>query len=266
MRPPVPPGYRAPWSASQTGTHHRGSAAPIGGSARVLPGTVFITYCDGSSQCSAWLPWDDSWDERQSYPCAMCAFCASACGIRAGRTLLASPRSSFSPPVRAEGATCALGDRARGRARRAVASESGVPGIKALMIREAASSSWALDPPGPGSAALAIGEHLPHAIGPLLYPVAGSDAQTRTPIKGSKQESHSESQREPASGDSQPHPATIWAVQVPSQPFGTTSSDARKVTGGQGVAGSNPAVPTGSRGFFECIYISREPAEEPISL
>ena len=31
---------------------------------------------------------------------------------------------------------------------------------------------------------------------------------------------------------------------MPSEPYAATSSDAREVTGGQGVAGSNPAVPT----------------------
>src|SRR5215472_389192 len=35
------------------------------------------------------MPWDDSWDEYRPYPCAMCAFRASECDIRAGRTLLA---------------------------------------------------------------------------------------------------------------------------------------------------------------------------------
>ena len=34
-----------------------------------------------------------------------------------------------------------------------------------------------------------------------------------------------------------------------SEPSPATSSDVREVTGGQGVAGSNPAVPTGSRVF-----------------
>src|SRR5205823_5577333 len=38
------------------------------------------------------------------------------------------------------------------------------------------------------------------------------------------------------------------------------------IPGGQGVAGSNPAVPTGSLVFSKCIYISREPVKEPISL
>ena len=39
--------------------------------------------------------------------------------------------------------------------------------------------------------------------------------------------------------------------------LGTTSSDARRVTRGQGVAGSNPAVPTGNR-IFSNIFISLE--------
>jgi hypothetical protein len=58
------------------------------------PRTVSVTYCDGSSG-PPWDAWDDSWDEYRPYPCAMCAFRASACGIRAGRTLLAPQRSSF---------------------------------------------------------------------------------------------------------------------------------------------------------------------------
>src|SRR5215470_4009331 len=37
MQPPVQPGYRSPGSGSQTGTHHRGSVAPIGGYSRGLP-------------------------------------------------------------------------------------------------------------------------------------------------------------------------------------------------------------------------------------
>jgi hypothetical protein len=71
----------------------------IGGSARVLPGrSPSLTVTDPRARPG--MPWDDSWDEYRPYPCAMCAFRASACGIRAGRTLLAPQRSSFNPWVR----------------------------------------------------------------------------------------------------------------------------------------------------------------------
>jgi hypothetical protein len=47
----------------------------------------------------AWIPWDDSWDERRPYPCAMRAFCASACGICAGRT----PGAAGQPTLKSVG-------------------------------------------------------------------------------------------------------------------------------------------------------------------
>jgi hypothetical protein len=75
--------------------------------------------------------------------------------------------------------------------------------------------------------------------------------------------SHSKSQRRPVSGDTQLPQATVEAGQVPGEPSPATPSDARKGTGGQGVAGSNPAVPTGSQAFSENIYVSLEPAKEP---
>src|SRR5262245_14600696 len=56
--------------------------------------------------------------------------------------------------------------------------------------------------------------------------------------------SHSKSQRGQVSGDTQLRQATVEAGQVPSEPSPATPRDAREVTGGQGVAGSNPAVPT----------------------
>ena len=77
--------------------------------------------------------------------------------------------------------------------------------------------------------------------------------------------SHSKSQRGQTSGDTQLRQATVEAGQVPNEPHRATPSDAREVTGGQGVAGSNPAVPTGSGVFFEIICASREPAKEPSS-
>ena len=45
-----------------------------------------------------------------------------------------------------------------------------------------------------------------------------------------------------------------------------TGLDPLSVPGGQGVAGSNPAVPTGSRIFSNVFMSYREPAKEPISL
>jgi hypothetical protein len=60
----------------------------------------------------------------------------------------------------------------------------------------------------------------------------------------SPRKSHSKSQREAVSGDKGRHSATVGAGQVLSEPSPATPGDAREVTGGQGVAGSNPAVPT----------------------
>ena len=42
-----------------------------------------------------------------------------------------------------------------------------------------------------------------------------------------------------------------------------TSSDARELTGGQGVAGSNPAVPTGRRPVGKSLAAHQEPNQEP---
>ena len=58
--------------------------------------------------------------------------------------------------------------------------------------------------------------------------------------------SHSKSQRRPVSGDTQLRQATVEAGHVPTERYRATPCDAREVTGGQGVADSNPAVPTGS--------------------
>src|SRR5215472_7942564 len=71
----------------------------------------------------------------------------------------------------------------------------------------------------------------------LCCPVGGRPASPR--------KSHSKSQRGQTSGDTQLRQATVEAGQVPGEPSPATSSDTREVTGGQGVAGSNPAVPTG---------------------
>src|SRR5262245_29961373 len=46
------------------------------------------------------MPWDVSWDEYRQHLRAMCAFCASTCGIRAGRTPGAAERRIFIPPVK----------------------------------------------------------------------------------------------------------------------------------------------------------------------
>src|SRR6516165_6288770 len=61
----------------------------------------------------------------------------------------------------------------------------------------------------------------------------------------SPRKSQSKSQHRPTSGDAQRRQATVKPGRVPTERHRATSSDARNVTGGQGVAGSNPAVPTG---------------------
>ena len=65
--------------------------------------------------------------------------------------------------------------------------------------------------------------------------------------------SQSKSQRGQVSGDTQLRQATVKPGQVPTERHWATPSDARNVTGGQGVAGSNPAVPTGNRSFSNII-------------
>ena|SRR5436190_11425439 len=74
------------------------TATRIGGYARVLPGqppSLAVTDPAGPG----WMPWDDSWDERRPYPCAMCAFRAPACDICAGRTPGAAKQPTFNPWV-----------------------------------------------------------------------------------------------------------------------------------------------------------------------
>jgi hypothetical protein len=56
--------------------------------------------------------------------------------------------------------------------------------------------------------------------------------------------SQTKSQHRPTSGDTQRRQATVEPGQVPTERHLATPSDDRKVTGGQGVASSNPAVPT----------------------
>src|SRR5262245_1115671 len=69
----------------------------------------------------------------------------------------------------------------------------------------------------------------------------------------SPRKSQTKSQRRPTSGDTQLRQATVKPGQVPTERHRATSSDARNVTGGQGVAGSNPAVPTSSQDFSNII-------------
>src|SRR5215468_4882199 len=69
--------------------------------------------------------------------------------------------------------------------------------------------------------------------------------------------------QEPTWTDFRRHPATPGDCQAWSGAHSATPSDARNVTGGQGVAGSNPAVPTGSDNFFEYTSTPSEPTKEP---
>ena len=79
----------------------------------------------------------------------------------------------------------------------------------------------------------------------LCCPVGGRPASPR--------KSQSKSQRRPTSGDTQRRQATVKPGQVPTERHRATPSDARNMTGGQGVAGSNPAVPTGNQTFSNII-------------
>ena len=77
-----------------------------------------------------------------------------------------------------------------------------------------------------------------------------------SPVGGravSPRKSQTKSQRRPTSGDAQRRQATVKPGQVPTERHRATSSDGRNVTGGQGVAGSNPAVPTGNRSFSNIV-------------
>jgi hypothetical protein len=46
------------------------------------------------------MPWNDSWNDYRLYPCAICAFRASACGHCAGRTPGTPERPTLNPRVR----------------------------------------------------------------------------------------------------------------------------------------------------------------------
>jgi len=79
----------------------------------------------------------------------------------------------------------------------------------------------------------------------LCCPVGGRPASPR--------KSQTKSQRRPTSGDTQRRPATVTPGQVPTERHRATPSDTRNVTGGQGVAGSNPAAPTSNRYFSNIL-------------
>ena len=79
----------------------------------------------------------------------------------------------------------------------------------------------------------------------LCCPVGGRPASPR--------KSQTKSQRRPTSADTQRRQATVKPGQVPAERHQATPSDGRNVTGGQGVAGSNPAVPTGSEIFSNIV-------------
>jgi hypothetical protein len=107
---------------------------------------------------------------------------------------------------------------------------------------------------------------------PAANPIHRSTTCPRT----AERESHSKSQRRQIQDHSQPRRATIWAAQLPGEPSWATLRDARKVTGGQGVAGSNPTVPTkrrrskrfrtsgpGPLSIFGSHYGSHPPSADP---
>jgi len=79
----------------------------------------------------------------------------------------------------------------------------------------------------------------------LCFPVGGRPASPR--------KSQTKSQRRPTSGDTQRRQATVKPGQVLTERHRATSSDAGNVTGGQGVAGSNPAVPTDGKTFSNIV-------------
>ena len=71
---------------------------------------------------------------------------------------------------------------------------------------------------------------------------------------------------EPIAADSQPCPATfsrIRAAQLLTRRRSTTPGNGQAVTGGQGVAGSNPAVPTGRQHLSNMCLLAGEPKGEP---
>ena len=77
--------------------------------------------------------------------------------------------------------------------------------------------------------------------------------------------SWSSAKTSPSTENTQRHQATVKPGQVPSEPHRATPSDTQKVTGGQGVAGSNPAVPTGSQ-VFSKIFTPRKSQQKSHSL
>src|SRR5215510_2067082 len=117
---------------------------------------------------------------------------------------------------------------------------------------------------------LASGRDLPHGIRPAKgamvdpehRPIPAPDGEQQSGCQRPPRKSHSKSQRWPSSGDSQPRQATVYAVQPLSELSPVTPGDVREVTGGQGVAGSNPAVPTGNDTFSNTLLPPSEPTKE----
>jgi hypothetical protein len=79
----------------------------------------------------------------------------------------------------------------------------------------------------------------------------------RRPASLPARKSQTKSQRKPASGDTQRRQATVKPGQVPTERHRATPGDTRNVTGGQGVAGSNPAVPTSNRLFSNILPLRK---------
>ena len=102
-------------------------------------------------------------------------------------------------------------------------------------------------------------QHSSCAKEPLDLPIGGSARVIHSLCcalggrPASPRKSQTKSQRRPTSGDTQLRQATVKPGQVPTERHRATPSDAREVTGGQGVAGSNPAVPTGSEIFSNIV-------------
>jgi hypothetical protein len=92
----------------------------------------------------------------------------------------------------------------------------------------------------------------------LCCPVCGRPVSPR--------KSHSKSQRGQTSGHSQLRQATVEAGQVPSEPSPATSSDVWGVTGGHGVAGSNPPSRLATKLFriYLCPYQSQQKSHLPL--
>jgi hypothetical protein len=90
-------------------------------------------------------------------------------------------------------------------------------------------------------------------------------ATTNATADARASQSHFKSQCGPAPAVTHRRPATVKPVQTRTQPCPATRYDPRIVTGGQGVAGSNPAVPTIFRTFIRQVQpkYSSQRREEP---